>query len=67
MELAKLPFLKSQANQADSYQVVHMVQCTTNNSSDYWEVVLCTTKIFDETVKKGCKIKSNITKKKCIL
>ena len=47
--------------QAGSYQVVHMVQCTTNNSSYYWEVVQCTTKIFDATVKKWCKIKSNIT------
>ena len=55
------------ALQAGSYQVVHMVQCTTNNSSYYWEVVQCTTKNFDATVKKWGKIKPNITKKKCIL
>ena len=53
--------------QAGSYQVVHMVQCTTNNSSYHWELVQCTTKNFDATVKKWGKIKPNITKKKCIL
>ena len=41
--------------QAGSYQVVHMVQCTTKNSSYYREVVQCTTKNFDATVKKWCK------------
>ena len=50
--------------QAGSYQVVHMVQCTTNNSSNYWKVVQCTTKNVHATVKKWCKIKSNITFKK---
>ena len=30
------------------------VQCTTYNSSFYWEVLQCTTKNFDATVKKSC-------------